>query len=100
VESSSGEAMKREASTTRPRHFLLLVIFATTAATPDLGKAALPAASIPDFSGVWDHPGLPGSTKTSGKPAVEWVEALCAKTLFKYGTEADAHVPTADKPDF
>ena len=40
------------------------------------------------------------ATVTYGRPAVEWVEAVCAENPNKYGTEEDARVPTADKPDF
>jgi hypothetical protein len=40
------------------------------------------------------------ATVTYGKPAVEWVEAVCAENPKKYGTEEDAQVPTANKPDF
>ena len=40
------------------------------------------------------------ATVTYGKPAVEWVEAVCAENPHKYGTEEDAQVPTAAKPDF
>src|SRR5712672_3173518 len=39
------------------------------------------------------------ATVTYGKPAVEWVEAVCAENPKKYGTEEDAQVPTANKPD-
>ena len=52
------------------RDFLLLVTLAA-AATPALGQTVAPAvgpatsgtqgaASIPDFSGIWRHPSLPG----------------------------------------
>jgi hypothetical protein len=37
---------------------------------------------------------------TYGKPAVEWAENICAENPNKYGTEEDAQVPTAAKPDF
>jgi hypothetical protein len=40
------------------------------------------------------------ATVTMGKPAVEWAELVCAENPRKYGTEEDAQVPTADKPDF
>jgi len=40
------------------------------------------------------------ATVTSGKPAVEWVEQVCAENPNKYGTEEDAQVPTATTPDF
>jgi hypothetical protein len=55
----------------RQRKFLLLMTLATAAATPALGQDLAPAvgpvssgaqsaASIPDFSGIWGHPSLPG----------------------------------------
>jgi hypothetical protein len=49
--------------------FLLLVTLAATAATPASGQEVAPAvsrsvtqdaASIPDFSGIWSHPYVPG----------------------------------------
>jgi hypothetical protein len=40
------------------------------------------------------------ATVTFGKPAVEWVEQVCAENPNKYGTEEDAQVPTATTPDF
>ncbi len=40
------------------------------------------------------------ATVTYGKPAVEWLEQVCAENPRKYGTEEDAQVPTATKPDF
>jgi hypothetical protein len=40
------------------------------------------------------------ATVTYGKPVVDWVEQVCAENPHKYGTEEDAQVPTADKPDF
>jgi hypothetical protein len=40
------------------------------------------------------------ATVTYGKPAVEWVEAVCAENPKKYGTEEDAQVPTAAVADF
>src|SRR6266705_1690771 len=53
------------------RGFLLLVTLAAAVATPAFGETAPPAvgqangspqgaASIPDFSGIWIHPSLPG----------------------------------------
>ena len=44
----------------RQRNFLLLVAVAAAAVTPGLGQSAPTVTAIPDFSGVWDHPGLPG----------------------------------------
>jgi len=40
------------------------------------------------------------ATVTYGKPAVEWAENVCAENPNKYGTEENAQVPTAAKPDF
>jgi hypothetical protein len=40
------------------------------------------------------------ATVTYGHPAVDWLEAVCAENPKKYGTEADAQVPTANQPDF
>jgi hypothetical protein len=40
------------------------------------------------------------ATETYGKPMVEWAEGVCAENPRKYGTEEDAQVPTAAKPDF
>ncbi len=53
--------------TVRPRNFLLLVILAAAAAMPGLGQAAAPA-SIPDFSGMWSHPWLPGFEPLASGP--------------------------------
>ena len=65
--------------TAHRRDFLLLVTLAAAAATPALGQTALPtagpagsgphgAASIPDFSGVWRHPSLPGFEPPASGP--------------------------------
>jgi len=40
------------------------------------------------------------ATVTFGHPADPWLELVCAENPNKYGTEKDARVPTADKPDF
>jgi hypothetical protein len=40
------------------------------------------------------------ATVTYGKPAVDWLEQVCAENPKKYGTEEDAQVPTAKRPDF
>ena len=55
------------------RDFLLLVTLAGAAATPAWGQLAAPsvrpaggAASIPDFSGIWAHPGLGFENPLSG----------------------------------
>jgi hypothetical protein len=75
---------------------------------------------IPDFRGEFDTAGKylqlfftvddPGvfttpwsATITYGRVnplAQDWEEDVCAENPHKYGTEKDAAVPTADKPDF
>src|SRR5580704_12553956 len=40
------------------------------------------------------------ATETYGKPVFDWAEGVCAENPRKYGTEEDAQVPTAAKPDF
>src|SRR5260370_2980966 len=61
------------------RDILLLVTSAGAAATPALGQALAPAvgaassgtqgaASIPDFSGIWRHPSLPGFEPPASGP--------------------------------
>ena len=40
------------------------------------------------------------ATVTYGRPAVDWVEAVCAENPKKYGTEEDAQIPTAAVRDF
>jgi hypothetical protein len=40
------------------------------------------------------------ATKTYRRVLREWPEQACAENFHKYGTEKDAAVPTADKPDF
>jgi len=61
------------------RNFLLLVTVAAAAATPALGQTAAPTAgaassgthgpaSIPDFSGIWWHPSLPGFEPPASGP--------------------------------
>jgi hypothetical protein len=40
------------------------------------------------------------ATKTYRRAFREWPEQVCAENPRKYGTEKDAAVPTADKPDF
>src|ERR1700682_2829815 len=72
--------MKREGSmNVRRRNFLLLVTLAAAAATPGLGQTGVPTvasadsgthntASIPDFSGMWGHPWLPGFEPVASGP--------------------------------
>jgi len=60
----------------RRRDVLLLATLAAAAATPGWGQAAAPAAepapgaqsaaSVPDFSGIWAHPGLGFENPVSG----------------------------------
>jgi len=61
------------------RDFLLLVMLAAAVAAPALGQTAAPgpgpsgngsqgAVSIPDFSGVWRHPSLPGFEPPASGP--------------------------------
>jgi hypothetical protein len=40
------------------------------------------------------------ATVTYRRPLGEWLENVCAENPNKYGTEKDARVPTATKPDF
>jgi len=40
------------------------------------------------------------ATKTYRRVFRDWPEQVCAENPHKYGTEKDAAVPTADKPDF
>jgi hypothetical protein len=40
------------------------------------------------------------ATITYRRDRDEWMEAVCAENPYKHGTEKDAAVPTADKPDF
>jgi ABC-type sugar transport system substrate-binding protein len=51
--------------------WVTLVTLAAAAATPAVGQTAAPAtqaASIPDFSGVWWHPSLPGFEPPASGP--------------------------------
>lgn len=60
------------------REFLLLVTLATAAATPALGQTLEPAVGpvssgtqatpMPDFSGIWWHPSLPGFEPLASGP--------------------------------
>ena len=53
---------------TRRRNFTLLVALAAAAVTPGAGQSAPAATAIPDFGGVWDHPGLPGFEPLASGP--------------------------------
>ena len=56
------------------RDFLLILTLAVAIATPAFGQAVAPAASpantrkIPDFSGIWAHPYLPGFEPPASGP--------------------------------
>src|ERR1700692_3928706 len=53
------------------RNYLLLMILAAAAGMPTVGPAAgagAGGASIPDFSGVWAHPSLPGFEPLASGP--------------------------------
>ena len=50
------------------RNFLLLVTLAAAAATPVLGQAAAPSAAIPNLSGWWIHPSIPGFEPLASGP--------------------------------
>jgi hypothetical protein len=52
----------------RRRNVLLLVTLAAAAAMPVFGRAAAPAVSIPDFSGTWAHPSIPGMEPLASGP--------------------------------
>jgi len=63
----------------KQRQFLSLMALAAAAATPALGQTAAPAvatagsaaqgaATIPDFSGMWWHPSLPGFEPPASGP--------------------------------
>ena len=57
------------------REFLLLVILAAAAATPAVAQTVAPAAgtqgaaSMPDLSGIWWHPSLPGFEPLASGPS-------------------------------
>src|SRR5207302_9812643 len=51
---------------TRLRNFLLLSPLAAAAIPP--GRAPAPAATTPDFSGMWAHPSLPGMEPLASGP--------------------------------
>jgi hypothetical protein len=61
------------------------------------GKALQLQFTIDDkgvFTTAWS------ATKTYRRVFRNWPENVCAENRLKYGTEKDAAVPTADKPDF
>jgi hypothetical protein len=53
---------------TRSRNFLLMVPLIAAAAMPGFGQAAAPTTSIPDFSGWWIHPSIPGFEPLASGP--------------------------------
>jgi hypothetical protein len=61
------------------------------------GKALQLQFTVEDkgvFTTVWS------ATKTYRRVFRDWPENVCGENPHKYGTEKDAAVPTADKPDF
>jgi hypothetical protein len=70
----------------------------TFAPDPDYkGKALQLQFTVEDegvFTTAWS------ATKTYRRLFREWPESVCAENTHKFGTEKDAAVPTADKPDF
>src|SRR5437016_14577070 len=52
----------------RRRNFTLLVALAAAAVAPGSGQSAPAVAAIPDFGGLWDHPGLPGFEPLASGP--------------------------------
>ena len=52
----------------RRRNFALLVALAAAAVAPGSGQSAPAGTAIPDFGGVWDHPGLPGFEPLASGP--------------------------------
>jgi hypothetical protein len=61
------------------------------------GKALQLQFTVEDegaFTTAWS------ATKTYRRLFREWPESVCAENTHKFGTEKDAAVPTADKPDF
>jgi len=61
------------------------------------GKALQLKFTVEDegvFTTAWS------ATKTYRRVFREWPESVCAENTHKFGTEKDAAVPTADKPDF
>ena len=42
------------------RNVLKAAVFSVVAAAPVFGQAAPRAGAVPDFSGIWAHPWLPG----------------------------------------
>jgi hypothetical protein len=52
----------------RRRNVVLLVTLAAAAAMPVFGRAEAPAVSIPDFSGTWAHPSIPGMEPLASGP--------------------------------
>jgi len=48
------------AASMRRQNFVLLAALAVATAAPELGRAAAPNVAIPNLSGVWAHPSIPG----------------------------------------
>src|ERR1041385_6575614 len=50
------------------RNFALLAIMAAAAVTSGAGESAPALSAVPNWSGVWDHPGLPGFEPLASGP--------------------------------
>jgi hypothetical protein len=90
----------------RQRIFLLSVTLAASAATAALGQAVAPAvgpgasgaqgaASIPDFSGLWGHPYIPGFEPPLSGPGPVLNKSRRRQVLT---TDGDPIAPGADAP--
>jgi hypothetical protein len=64
----------------------------------DTGDKYLQLHFTVEDEGVFTTPW--SATITYRRDKDEWPEAVCAENPYKYGTEKDAAVPTAGKPDF
>jgi hypothetical protein len=53
---------------TASQRFLILTTVATMGFAPIVAQAAAPTQEIPDFSGIWSHPWLPGYEPLSSGP--------------------------------
>ena len=61
------------------------------------GKALQLQFTVQDkgvFTTAWS------ATKTYRRNFRDWPERVCAENPYRYGTEKDAEVPTAGRPDF
>jgi hypothetical protein len=72
--------------------------FQVGATERDVGDKYLQLHFTVEDEGVFTTPW--SATITYRRDKDEWLEAVCAENPYKYGTEKDAAVPTAGKPDF